>query len=582
MSQALEPFTSENEATYESLISLIENNQDRLALIIVACDDLQLRQRIIDRYELEARQEKIRPFRIVLGNEPSLRSGLAKLAMKPGDTAVVTVTGAEWLLRVTIKEGEEQSDLDKFFGYLQWTREGLREFRVPIVLWVTHRILRKMSRQAPDFWSWRKAVLRFASQEVDSIPVRNEERHLSEPQSDDEFLPPLQELLLEIRQLESSAPESPNLATLYSQLGRVYARQISGGKAANLEQERQLAIDAFQNSIDRHQQLNNQSELVGVLRSLGEFLDGQSRYEEAIAAHRQSLAIACEIGDRIGESTSLINLGYVYNFLGQYSRAIDFYQGSLKIASEIASRENEGISLIGLGNAYYNSKRYQRASDFYQQSLGIAREIGDRIAEAQSLGNLGNTYYVLGEYLRAIDFHQQSLGIAREIGNRIAEAQSLGSLGNTYYVLEQYQRAIDFYQKALEIRREIGARHGEADSLFNKALALAKYEPRRFEALATLQQACAIYAELKLDYMVEQCNEALYGFNRIIATEQHQSVPTLPVAPTISPTPAQDDWWERSLPNPRKARTSSQSQTNWILWFCVGLAIVLLIAWLRK
>ncbi|MCY7278200.1 MAG: tetratricopeptide repeat protein, partial [Phormidesmis sp. CAN_BIN44] len=194
MSQPLEALTTENEATYDSLISLIENTQDRLALIIVACDDLRLRQRVVDRYEAEARQAKIRSHRIVLGTEPSLRSGLAKLALRQGNAAVVTVTGAEWLLRVKMREGEEQSDLDKFFGYLQWTREGLREFRVPIVLWVTHRILREISRQAPDFWSWRKAVLRFASQEAEPIPVWNEERRsqLSQPQPDDEFLPPLE------------------------------------------------------------------------------------------------------------------------------------------------------------------------------------------------------------------------------------------------------------------------------------------------------------------------------------------------------------------------------------------------------
>ncbi len=64
-----------NEETYDQLISLIENTQGRLAPILVACDDLQLRQRIVQRYEAEARQVKIRPYRIELGQEPSLRAG---------------------------------------------------------------------------------------------------------------------------------------------------------------------------------------------------------------------------------------------------------------------------------------------------------------------------------------------------------------------------------------------------------------------------------------------------------------------------------------------------------------------------
>ena len=562
MSQALEPLTLENEATYESLISLIENNQDRLALIIVACDDLRLRQRVVDRYEAEARQAKIRSHRIVLGTEPSLRSGLAKLALRQGNAAVVTVTGAEWLLRVKMREGEEQSDLDKFFGYLQWTREGLREFRVPIVLWVTHRILREMSRQAPDFWSWRKAVLRFVSQEAEPIVVLNEERsQSSQPQSDNAFLPPLEELLLEIKSLESSTPESSNLATLYEQLGLVYANRIASGKAANLEQERQQTIDAFQQSLDRHQQLNNQSDLVGVLLRFGNFLDGQSRYEDAIAAYQQSLEVAREIGDRDGEGGNLCNLAHVYNSLGQSQYAIKYYQDALVVQREVGNRDFESNSLGGLGSAYNLLGQYARAIEFYQQSLEIQRDIGNRNGEAGSLGNLGNAYNSLGQYARAIELYQQSLEIKRDIGDRNGEANSLGNLGYAYYSLGQYQRAIELHQQSLEIEREIGDRRGEAKSLFNKALALAKYEPRRFEAFTALQQARTIYT-VKLDYKVEQCDKQIYSFNQTIATEQRQSAPAIPSKP--------------------KARATSKRKINWVLWFGVGLSIVLLIAWSRK
>jgi tetratricopeptide (TPR) repeat protein len=560
MAQPLE-MSSQNEATYESLISLIENNQGLLSLILVACDDLRLRQRVIEQYETEARGAKIRPYRIVLGTEPSLRGELAKLGLRAEDATVVTVTGAEWLLRIKMRESEEQSDLDKFFGYLQWTREGLREFRHPIVLWVTHRILREMSRRAPDFWSWRKAVLRFASEEGEQHGVRDRGVRSPQAQLNDEFLPPLEELLLEIQQLESTTPESANLATLYDKLGQVHANRIANGKATNLEQERQQTIDAFQNSIHRHQKANNQSDLVNVLMRFGSFLDNQSCYEEAIAVYQQSLEIAREIGDRKSEASSLGNLGFACNLLGQYQRAIDFYQQSLEIRRKTGDLGGEAISLIGLGNAYYWLGQYQRAIDFYQQSLEIAREVDSRRDEAHSLGNLGSAYKFLGQYERAIELHQQSLEIAREIGDLKGEASSLGSLGAAYHCLGQYERAIKFHQQWLEITCGIGDQHGEANSLFNKALSLAKYESRRFEAVAALKQARAIYVELKLDHMVEECDSEIYAFERIIATQELQRAPKL------------DDATPR-----RKARR----KINWVLWFCVGVAIVLLIAWLRK
>ncbi|MBW4526887.1 MAG: tetratricopeptide repeat protein [Phormidium tanganyikae FI6-MK23] len=563
MSRSLERFTSENEATYDSLISLIENTQDRLSLIVVACDDLRLRQRVVERYEAEARSAKIRSSRVMLGTEPSLRSGLAKLNLQSGDRAVVTVTGAEWLLRVKMREEEAQSDLDKFFGYLQWTREGLREFHYPIVLWVTHRILREMSRKAPDFWSWRKAVLRFASEEVEEVPVRDDTiRQQFQTQPDQEFLPPLEELLSEIEQLESTSPESANLATLYDKLGQVYANRIANGEAKNLEQERQRSINAFQNAIHRYETLNNQSDLVGVFVRFGNFLCGQSCYEDAIAAYQQSLTIAREIGDRRGEANSLRSLGDAYSSLGQYQRAIDFHQQSLEIKREIGDRNGEGGSLCNLGSAYNLLGQYQRAIEYYQQALVVQREVGNRDFESNSLVGLGSAYNSLGQYQRAIDFHQQSLEIKREIGDRRGEAFSLGGLGSAYNSLGQYQRAIDFHQQSLGIGREIGDRHGEAISLHRKALALAKYEPRRFEALATLQQAREIYAELKLDYRVAECDATIYAFNQIIATKQPQSAPAIPAK--------------------AKVRATSKRKINWVLWVCVGSSIVLLIAWLRK
>ncbi|MDA0673183.1 MAG: hypothetical protein O3C67_05695 [Cyanobacteria bacterium] len=252
----------QNAQTYETLISLIENSQGRLAPIIVACDDWELRQRLIDKYELEARQAKIRPYRVKLGQEPSVRAALVRLKaehdhLQRGGEAVFTITGAEVLLRVTLKPEDEQSELDKFFGYLQWTREGLREFRYPIVLWVTYRILKEMNRRAPDFWSWRKAVLRFATE---TEAARSAAALLSPPPSSiappsNDFLPPLDELQAEIQQLEVTAPESPSLATMYDQLGRVYANRIESGKAANLESEQAAAIAAFQSAIQHYQKI---------------------------------------------------------------------------------------------------------------------------------------------------------------------------------------------------------------------------------------------------------------------------------------------------------------------------------------
>jgi tetratricopeptide (TPR) repeat protein len=523
MIQIPEVAASSNEEIYESLISLIENNQEQLTLIVVSCDDLRLRQRMIDRYEQEAKQSQIQSHRIVLGIEPSLRAGLAKLGLPTGEQVVVTVTGAEWLLRVKTRSIDVQSDLDKFFGYLQWTREGLREFRYPIVLWVTYPILREMSRRAPDFWSWRKAVLRFNSEEevAESIdPV--EQSYLPLPSFDrpnDDFLPPPTEIISEIEKLAARDPESANLPVLYQKLAGIYAQRIARGEAINLEQEQQQAIEAFEEAIDRYRKLNKQSALAVAINDFGNFLYDSSRYQDAIKLYQKSLDIFREIGNYASEGASLNNFGNAHNSLGEYQRAIDFYQQSLKIWYKIGDRNNEVFSLNGLGTANRALGEYQRAIDFYQQSLDICREIDDANGEARSLNNLGNAYKSLRQYQRAIDFYQQSLGICREIVNLTGEASSLDNLGHVYQLLGQYQRSITFHQLSLEIRRKIGDRNGEAVSLLNQAIALMEYEPGGLAALEKFKAARAIFLELNLDEDVKRCDAEIDKFNTTIAPE---------------------------------------------------------------
>jgi len=286
--------------------------------------------------------------------------------------------------------------------------------------------------------------------------------------------------------------------------------------------------------------------LGGAWTQLGGAYQALGRYRDAIAAHQQAQQQFQSISYRDGEAASLGNLGIAYNSLGQYQRAIDFHQQHYDIAREIGDRGGEAKSLGNLGLAYNSLGQYQRAIEFLQQTLDIAQEVGDRGGEAKSLGNLGLAYNSLGQYQRAIDFYQQHYDIAREIGDRGGEANSLGSLGIAYDSLGQYQRAIDFHQQYYDIAREIGDRNGEANSLFNMASALANLK-RRSEALQHYQQAQQIYESLSLDFRVEQCQSAI---------AQLQKRPF---------------WYLRS-----------STRFPWWVWFLVGVAIVLAIAWWLK
>ena len=255
------PVSSADADIYDRLMTVIETSQGRLAILIAVCNERSLRERIIQSYEEEARQAQIAPYRIELSRGGSIRGKLLELRqahtyLQEGGEAVVTVTGAELLPGYNLTaEDLQKTPLEEFFGYLQWTREGMREFPFPVVLWLNHRLMKEISFKAPDFWSWRKGVFWFAEETSTDLPTKTFDNQISVvgnkndrdiPVFNDDKTPSLvrvyswlkdkatdiflsssirntsqvmMELQETIAELEATDPNSPNLANLYERLG---------------------------------------------------------------------------------------------------------------------------------------------------------------------------------------------------------------------------------------------------------------------------------------------------------------------------------------------------------------------------
>ncbi|MEP0907743.1 tetratricopeptide repeat protein [Leptolyngbya subtilissima ST-M1] len=492
-----------NSREYRKLLLTLTLNSQQLDLLVAITDDRNLQDQLITAYEADLRDQGIAPLRARLDpKRPSLRATLEKLVaqtptLQNGEPAVVTVLNAGELLGVRLSD--EKSEQEKFFFSLQWTREALRNFGFPIVLWLPDAVATRLAQQAPDFWSWRGGVFEFVAEE--QVPERgaallvpSRDRAMEEPSSK----VAIEDLQQQVAQLEQTAPESPLLITLYNNLGEAYAGKYDYKQALELYEKALTLAEAKTDPAGQARSLFN---LGNSLRFCGRPFQALSYYQQALSKYQ-------ELGDRQGEAYSLGNLGNAYYSLGQYQQAMKYYQQQLAIAQEIGDRQGETNSLGGLGNAYYSLGQYQQAMEYYQQWLAIAREIGDRQGEANSLGGLGNAYYSLGQYQQAMEYYQQWLAIAREIGDRHGEAASLGNLGCAYYSLGQYQQAMEYHQQQLVIAREIGDRQGEAVSLFNLGDALVKLGQKQ-QAHSNYQAAKTLFNAIGQQHNLEKCDAAL-------------------------------------------------------------------------
>jgi tetratricopeptide (TPR) repeat protein len=500
---------AENLETYEDLLVTIEASKGVLSLLIAVCDNSQFREELIARLQAEL-QPEIRCYRLsLIRGEPSLKMTILQKMqtddyLREGGRSVVMVTGAEQLYFLQL--GEEKSEQDAFFGYLQWTREALPEFRFPIVLWVTTQLLTQMERKAPDFWGWRKGVFRFKSRQtaaVKSSQLKSFQPILAELglANNDDILLPLADLQALVAQTEQKHPDDPLLATLYSQMGRLYAGRAKRGETIDYRQEQETAIDYFCKAIERQGAIGQEENLANSLDWLASLYDSQGRYSEAEPLLLQALDIwQRQLGDdHPCVATSLNNLAYLYNSQGRYSEAEPLFLQSLAIRQRQLGDDHLSVatSLNNLANLYDSQGRYSEAEPLYLQALEIRqRQLGDDHPDvATSLNNLANLYDSQGRYSEAEPLLLQALEIRqRQLGDDHPDvATSLNNLAGLYNSQGRYSEAEPLYLQALAIwQRRLGDDHPNVATSLNNVAGLYRFQGRYSEAEPLYLQSLAI------------------------------------------------------------------------------------------
>jgi tetratricopeptide (TPR) repeat protein len=78
-----------------------------------------------------------------------------------------------------------------------------------------------------------------------------------------------------------------------------------------------------------------------VYYTLGSAYQSLGDYSQAIQYHAQRLAIAMELGDRVGDDRAYGNFGIAYQSKGEYFKAIEYHTQDLAIAKEVGDRAGE-------------------------------------------------------------------------------------------------------------------------------------------------------------------------------------------------------------------------------------------------
>ena len=390
MTDALEQAAS-NQRNLRRLVVSVQASLHKLNLLIAVCDNPRYRDELIRTYEAELTANGIVCDQVRLDRQqPSLKQSLidwqAHLDDRQSETPiVVTVRGGDELLGVRLQE--PKSAQERFFFSVQWTREGLRDFQFPIVLWVTQAISQGLAQQAPDFWSWRGGVFEFVQPIGASFLSPKEDLEIAPSigstdgsELTDQFTPLADPdaLAQQIADLQAEDLDSPLLESLYESLGEAYYQRLERGIAVDRPQEEANAIAAFKSAIAYRETLTDLTLLATSLSYLGLLYELQGRYAEAEPLLLQALDISQrQLGDDHPDvAQNLNNLALLYQSQGRYAEAEPLHIQALDIWQRQLGDDHPNVatSLNNLAGLYQSQGRYAEAEPLLLRSLEIKQK----------------------------------------------------------------------------------------------------------------------------------------------------------------------------------------------------------------
>jgi tetratricopeptide (TPR) repeat protein len=499
----------ENANVYDRLVVSLEAGLGTLQILIAVCDNSALKQEVIKRYETELEAEGVRVYRLALNpDEPSLLQALIDGKIEKNQQAIATVLGAEKLSDLGTSNRER---LDSFFGYLQWTREALRGYPLPIVLWLPSALLVEIAKRAPDFWSWRGGVFNFGFAKLDLSNVRfSNNRDFASAQSDTSKS---SNSVLSVRQLEDSLAaaiktwgrDSANTEPVYAQLGKLYAERVWEGKTEDRERETALAETYLMRAIDLQKKYKRKSDQTYSLNSLAYMYMFLGYWDKAQALYQESLQLKQELKDRKGIAYIWGQLGYLESRKGNWDAAESLYRQCLAVEEELGDRAGMASSWGLLGDIERNRGNWDAAESLYRQSLQLRTELGDRAGMAMIWGQWGGLEQIRGNWDAAESLFRQCLAVEEELGDRAGMASSWGVLGDIERNRGNWDAAESLYRQYLQLSTELGDRAGMARSI--GSIGEVELSRENFDLAETLlNDALQRFTELgDLQFMAE-CN----------------------------------------------------------------------------
>jgi CHAT domain-containing protein/tetratricopeptide (TPR) repeat protein len=211
--------------------------------------------------------------------------------------------------------------------------------------------------------------------------------------------------------------------------------------------------------------IGDRKELINIWLNTGIIYFVQKRFQQALDAYQQGLAIAGETGRRSEAARLSTSLGLVHSAIGNHRLALEFFQRGLVIHEELDERGDTAAAHENIGDLHHEQGDYPKAVESYQKSIKWFEAAGARSAVAHRLLKIAKTEYEQGNDERAIDLYTEAENRFVAANDRRSIGYVLHNIANIHYSAGDYARAMSYYARSLQAEDSAGTRPGVAAAL---------------------------------------------------------------------------------------------------------------------
>jgi tetratricopeptide (TPR) repeat protein/CHAT domain-containing protein len=205
---------------------------------------------------------------------------------------------------------------------------------------------------------------------------------------------------------------------------------------------------------ERARLLEAEPELVGdplvlsLARTADVWIQGL-QYSRALPIYELTRDVAHRIGNARLEGEALQNIGNAMYFLRKYDDALAAYQQRLAIERGAANEPGIASALLGIATVKYSVFEYTEALAAYREALPIQERLKEETGLATTLVSTGNVQYVQADYAGAIADYRRSRDLYRQVGDTTGEARALEGLGRSFAAQGDFAAALESYAGVL-------------------------------------------------------------------------------------------------------------------------------------